>query len=154
MSVGVDMTGGDQIANAIRTKLLKTSAAIGTVTIGVVPGGRRGAAKNALIAQVQKAQQRDPWYLDKDAMTAIRFLLRGAGGENADLGAILRQIGSLMVDATRRNIENQRGPGGATFRELTARYAAFKRRKYGFTHPILKATSDLIDGLKAVITKQ
>jgi len=154
MSAGATMEGTDQIAAAIRSKLLKTNAAIGTVTIGVVAGGRRGSAKNALIAQVQAARQRNPWYLDKDTMTAIRFVLRGAGGENADLGAIFRQIGSLMVDSVRRNIGAMRNANGSTFAELSARYANFKRRKYGFIHPILRMTGDLMDGLKAVATKQ
>jgi hypothetical protein len=155
MSAGVTMDGTDQIAAAIGSKLLKMTQAVGTTEIGVVAGGRRGAAKNALIAQVQAARQRNPWYLDKDAMTAIRFVARGLASEDSGVVAnALKQVGALMVECVRRNIDNQRGPGGATFRELTARYAAFKRRKYGFISPILKATGDLIDGLKAQITKR
>lgn len=154
MSVGVDMTGGDRIADAIRTKLLKTSAAIGTITIGVAAGGRRGPEKNALIARVQADRQRNPWYLDKDTMSAIRFLARGLGAESVDAAGVFRQIGGLLVDAVRKNVAAQRNSSGSTFAELSARYAAFKRRKFGFTHPVLRATGDLLDGLKAVITKQ
>lgn len=154
MSAGVTMEGGDRIAEAIRTKLLKTSAAIGTVTIGVVAGGRRGPEKNALIARVQADRQRNPWYIDKDTMTAIRFLARGLGGESTDKTSIFRQIGTLLVESVRKNVAAQKNANGSTFAELSARYAAFKRRKFGFVHPILKASSDLLDGLKAVITKQ
>ena len=154
MSAGVTMEGENTVAAAIGRRLLRTAATVGTVQIGVVAGGRRGPAKNALIAQVQAARQRNPWYLDKDATTAIRFLVRGLAGEDVDQMSVFRQIGGLMVEAVKRNIENQRGPSGATFRELSARYAAFKRRKYGFIAPILKATGDLIDGLKAVVTQQ
>lgn len=155
MSAGVSMEGTAQIANAIGAKLLKMTQAVGTTEIGVIAGGRRGAAKNALIAQVQAARKRNPWYLDKDAMTAIRFIARGlASEEPGTVASALKQIGALMVDGVRRNIENQKGPGGATFAELTARYAAFKRRKVGFIHPILRLTGDLMDNLKAVITRR
>lgn len=156
MSVGVSMEGADQVAAAIRTKLLKMRVVSGGgVEIGVAPGGRvRSPEKNALIARVQSALQRNPWYLDKDTMTALRFVARGVASE--DVGTVMAAIGrlgSLMVDAVRKNIGNQRNASGSTFAELTARYAAFKRRKYGFIHPILRATGDLMDNLKAVVIK-
>lgn len=148
------MQGTDQIANVIRSKLLKSNAAIGNVEIGVVPGGRRGTEKNALIARVQAGMQRNPWYLSKDDLTAIRFLLRGlAGGDGSRVDAVLKQIGAIMVDATRSHVEQMKNANGSTFRELTARYAAFKRRKFGQIHPILKASNDLLGGLKAVISR-
>lgn len=148
------MEGTDQIARAIGERVLKLTQAIGTVEIAVVPGGKRGSATNALIAHVQAARQRNPWYLDKDALTAIRFVARGLASEESGVAVnALKQIGALMVENVRRNIEAQRGPNGQTFRELTARYAAFKRRRVGFIHPILRATGDLIDGLKAVVTR-
>lgn len=154
MSAGATMEGTDRIAEAIRTAILKSKAAVGTVEIGVVPGGRRGTVKNALIARIQAAMQRNPWYLDKDTMTAIRFLARGlATSDEGRVGDVLKQIGGLMVDAVRKNIERQQGPGGKTFRELTIAYAAFKRRKFGHITPILRATGDLMDNLKAVITR-
>jgi hypothetical protein len=153
MSAGATMEGTDRIAEAIRTAILKHKAATGIVEVAVVPGGKRGTAKNALIARVQAAMQRNPWYLDKDTMTMIRFLARGLTDEMRAPEA-LKRIGDLMVDAVRKNIEAQRGPGGKTFRELTAAYAAFKRRKNGFISPILRATGDLLDNLKAVITRR
>lgn len=153
MTVAATMEGTDQIAGAIRTKLLKTNVAIGTVTIGVATGGRRGAEKNAMIARVQAGLKRNPWYVDKDTLTAIRFLLRGVSGENADVPSILKQIGDVMVNAVRLHVEQMRNSNGSTFAELSARYAAFKRRKYGFIHPILKASNDLLGGLKAVIMR-
>ena len=154
MSAGVAMQGTEQIADAIRKKLLKHTAAIGTIEIGVVAGGRRGEAKNALIARVQQAKQRDPWYLDKDTMQAIRFVARGLGSEDENvIEAAIKQLGALMVSAVKKNIENQKGPSGLSFRELGARYAAFKRRKYGFISPILRATGDLMDNLRAVARK-
>ena len=154
MSVGATMDGTDQIASAIRTKLLKTSAALGTVTIGVVPGGRRGADKNAMIARVQANLQRDPWYLDKDTMSAIRFLVRGAASSAPSvLAPSLKQIGDIMINAVRAHVEQMKNSNGSTFKELTARYAAFKRRKFGFIHPVLRASNDLLGGLKAVIIR-
>jgi hypothetical protein len=154
MFVEAKMEGTDQIAAAIRSKLLKTSAAIGTVTIGVVAGGSRGSAKNSLIAQVQAARKRNPWYLDRDTMTAIRFVLRGVGAEDADIPGILRRIGGFMVDGVRNHVEQMKNANGSTFAELSARYAAFKRRKYGYIHPILSASKDLLNGLRAVVTRQ
>ena len=154
MSVGANMEGGDRIAEAIRTKLLKTNVAIGTVTIGIVPGGRRGAEKNAMIAHVQAGLKRNPWYIDKDTLTAIRFLVRGmASADPATVSAALKQTGDIMINAVRSHVEQMRNSNGSTFAELTARYAAFKRRKFGFIHPILRASNDLLGGLKAVITR-
>ncbi len=154
MSVGVHMEGLDQVAQAIRAKLMKSGAAVGTVEIGVVAGGRRGPEKNSLIARVQAAMKRNPWFIDKDTMQAIRFVARGFTSEDASVVAsAFKQIGTLLVDGVRQHIGQMKNANGSTFTELTTRYAAFKRRKHGFIHPVLRATGDLMDGLRAVITR-
>ncbi len=158
MSVGVQMEGLDQIATTITTTLLKLGLPSGSVAI--VTGGRRGPAKNALIAQVQAARSRNPWFIGADEMTAIRTLLhelirqQAAFGLSRGLAAprFLKDVGDLMVKSVRQNILQQKNKDGSTFAELSARYAAFKRRKYGFIHPVLVASRDLIDGLRAVVT--
>ncbi len=73
MSTTVTMTGFDAITKVIEGKV----RAIGTTEFAVVAGGTRGQAKNTLIARVQAARARDPWYLGKEAREAIRFSARG-----------------------------------------------------------------------------
>ena len=146
----VTMTGFDAITNIIAGKV----KAIGTTEFAVVAGGSRGAAKNALIARVQAALDRDPWYLGRESKEALRFVVRGlASPESSTRAAAVKQVGVLLLDAVRSNVEKMKNPNGTTFRELTDRYAAFKRRKHGFIHPILKASNDLLGGLRVVVTR-
>lgn len=146
----VTMEGFDKISAIIAGKVQP----IGTTTFSVVAGGRRGQEKNTLIAQVQAARDRDPWYLSTDSKQAIRFVARGlASFDQSTVINAVSQIGKLLLDAARVNVENQRNASGSTFAELSARYAAFKRRKFGFIHPILKATNDLLGGLRVVVTR-
>jgi len=159
MSVAVVMEGSDQVANAIQTALVNLHLPSGSVEI--VAGGRRGEAKNALIAQVQAAKQRNPWYINDDIMLLVRSNLHELIRQQTAFGLgrnlvgpqFLKDVGNLMVLSVQENIRQQKNKDGTTFGELSARYAAFKRRKYGFVHPILVASRDLIDGIKAVIHK-
>ena len=159
MSVAVTMEGTDQIANAIQAALVKIHLPSGSVEI--VAGGRRGEAKNALIAQVQAARKRNPWYISDDIMSLIRLLLHDLIRQQTAFGLarglvgpqFLKDVGNLMVLSVQENIRQQKNRDGTTFGELSKRYAAFKRRKFGFVSPILKATGDLIDGIKAVVHK-
>lgn len=159
MSVAVTMEGTDQIANAIQAALVKIHLPAGSVEI--VAGGRRGEAKNALIAQVQGAKRRNPWFINDDVMGAIRALLHDLIRQQTAFGlgrnlvgpSFLRSVGDLMVLSVQENIRQQKNKDGTTFGELSRRYAAFKRRKFGFVAPILVASRDLIDGIKAVVTK-
>jgi len=159
VSVAVTMEGTDQIAKAIEASLVRLALPSGTVEI--VAGGRRGEAKNALIAQVQASRKRNPWYINDDVMASIRALLHDLIRQQTAFGLgrnlvgpqFLKDVGSLMVLSVQENIRRQKNKDGTTFGELSKRYAAFKRRKFGFTHPILLATRDLIDGIKAVVHK-
>ena len=146
----VTMEGFDKMSAIIAGKV----RAVGTVEFDVIPGGRRGPQLNALIAHVQQARERNPWYLAKESKEAIRFTARGlASLDYNTVSQSIRTIGTLLLDAVRVNVENQRNADGTTFRELTARYAAFKRRKHGFIHSILKATNDLLGGLRVAVTR-
>jgi hypothetical protein len=54
----------------------------------------------------------------------------------------------------RRNVEEQRNPDGSAFTKLTAAYARRKQRKVGFIVPILRATGDLLGGLRVRVDRQ
>jgi hypothetical protein len=135
----------------------KINAAIGSVNgtqISIVAGGSRGQSKNTLIAKVQQKQLRNPFYLDQQAMEAIRFAARGLMAAAYSTRKRATEImGELMLNAIGRNVEKQTNPGGSKFKDLTANYAAYKQRVHGFKVPILKATNDLLGGLKVVISK-
>lgn len=152
------MEGMDQVGDAISASLLKLGLPSGTVEI--VAGGRRGPAKNSLIAQVQAARKRDPWYINDDIILLIKSLLHDVIRQQTAFGLgknlvgpqFLKDVGNLMVLSVQENIRQQKNKDGTTFGELSKRYAEFKRRKFGYTHPILVASRDLIDGIRAVIT--
>ncbi len=146
----VELQGMDKMAAVIAGKV----RAAGTIEFDVVPGGSRGPHRNALIARIQQARDRDPWYLGKEAMDGIRFASRGLTSFDATtIASSVRTISDLLLTAVRANVEAMKNPDGSTFRQLSAKYAAFKRRKFGFIHPILKATNDLIGGLKVLVKK-
>ena len=129
--------------------------AIGTVEFAVVAGGSRGQAKNTMIAKVQQARERDPWFINRESREALKFAARGLASIASDTAAAAaQQIKTLLFDAVRTNVENMKNADGTTFRELTARYAAFKRRKFGFISPILRATNDLLGGLRVMVTRR
>jgi len=147
----VTMTGFDAITKVIAGK----ARAIGTTEFAVVAGGKRGQAKNTLIAKVQKHFDRNPWYIGKESREALRFVARGLASPMPSTAvSATKQIGVLLLDSVRSNVEKMKNADGSTFRELTARYAAFKRRKFGFIHPILRATNDLLGGLRVEVTKR
>ncbi len=124
------------------------------IEIAVVAGGKRGALKNALIAHAQANQQRDPFYLNKRAMEVIRFLAKGLVSKAVGVReSAAKQMGDAMLISIGENVQGQRNPKGDRFRPLTAGYALRKQRKHGFTIPILKATGDLLSGLRVRITK-
>jgi hypothetical protein len=121
----------------------------------VVAGGKRGATKNALIAHAQANHRRDPWYLNKKTLQTMRFLVNGLtslASSTRDMAA--RQIGDLLLINVGENVASQKNKGGDKFAALTAGYAKRKQRKFGFTIPILKATGDLLGGLKVRISRR
>jgi len=67
--------------------------------------------------------------------------------------AQLQRIGDKMLKVMLGHVKSQTSKGGVPFRGLTDSYAAYKRRKYGFTVPILKATGDLLGGLRVRVDR-
>jgi len=156
VSVQVELQGaGDAMARAIATKLAGIGAAAGTSTVNVVAGGQRGGRKNAMIAAVQAIAKRSPWYPNREAMQAIRFAARGlASGDRGTQVRALADIGEVLLASIRRNVAEQKNPDGSQFKALTAAYARRKQRKLGFTIPILRATGDLLGGLRVRVDRQ
>jgi len=156
MSVGVELQGaGEQMARVIAAKLAGVNNVVGTRSINIVAGGVRGGRKNAMIAAVQAIAKRSPWYPNKEAMEGIRFAARGlASGDGGTVDRSLRTIGELLLASIRRNVEEQRNPDGSAFRGLTPGYARRKQRKLGFVIPILRATGDLLGGLRVRVDRQ
>lgn len=125
------------------------------VEICVVAGGARGAAKNALIARAQANRNRDPFYLNPGALGAIGELAGQIFAAARDARQrLFDTVGDVMLASIQVNVDGQRNPGGQAFRALSLAYARRKQRQFGFTIPILRATGDLLRGLKVVVTKQ
>lgn len=121
----------------------------GTWEFVVEAGGKRGAALNALIAKVQAGRERDPFYPNKRAIEAIRFAVNGLA--STTFGAVKaaeKAIGDALLISIAENVEAQRNPGGSKFKPLTEAYARRKQKAVGFVLPILRATGDLLGGLR------
>lgn len=137
-----------------------TDAVMAKVPVGaqvvfeVKTGGQRGGSVNRMIAEVQAGRQRSPWYLNKKAIEGIRFAARGllsvAGGTRR---AAEQAIKSLMLISIGENVQAQKNPDGSKFTQLTARYAAYKRRRFGYSTKILQASGDLLGGLKVEVRR-
>ncbi len=155
MIAKIELQGvGEAVAKAIQDKATLISRSVDGTTVSVVAAGNRGGRLNALIAAVQAGRKRSPWYINKEAMEAIRFALRGlASGSASTRFRALDTIGKLMLESVARNVEKQQNPDGSRFTPLTPEYAHYKRRRFGFIAPILKATNDLLGGLRVRITK-
>lgn len=141
------------------TAAIESRLALGTTTISVVAGGERGGAKNALIAKTQAAPRskrwkRDPFYLSQRTKERLRFLARGmASADYTTRKRATDDIGNVMLSGILENVEAQRNPGGDKFTKLTPNYAAYKRRKFGFVTPVLRASGDLLGGLKVKVER-
>ena len=144
----------DKIARMIEAKVAAVSADAHT-TISIVAGGQRGQALNTLIARVQAGVDRNPFYLSKDEREALKFILRGMTSEDAGTRrAAVDKAGREMLDAVLRHVLQQQNKSGKPFKALSERYAAYKRRKFGFVVPILKATGDLLGGLRVLVDRR
>ncbi len=153
MLTKVELEGENQIGATIEAAINRAMGNLNGAEVAIVAGGSRGSATNAMIAKVQAGHQRDPFYLDPQAHEALRFVAPGlTAPQYSTRKRALGLIGELMLNAIGRNVEKQANPGGSKFKDLTANYAAFKRRKFGFVTPILRATGDLLKGLKVRIT--
>lgn len=132
-----------QFASSLAARL------VGTTTISIIPRGRRGAAKNALIARAQANRRRNPFYLNTAAKQRVRFLANGLTSVSAAVrDAAAKQIGATMIVSIGENVAAQTNPpGGGKFTPLSEAYARRKQRRFGFTLPILKAEGDLLGGL-------
>jgi hypothetical protein len=152
MSVGVDLQGENQIAGTIEAAIAAAVRGMDDASVSIIAGGRRGQAKNTIIAKVQAGLMRDPFYLDQQAMDSIKAAFNGliASAYSTRRRALVL-AGELMLNAIGRNVDRQQNPGGEAFKALTARYAAAKQRKFGFKVPILRASGDLLDGLRVLI---
>jgi hypothetical protein len=145
---GLSSEASDLMASAM------TEAAGESAEIGISTGGVRGADLNAIIARAQANQGRDPFWFPPAVVEELRGrILKALGVNSGARGAIYQGIGNVMLTTIQANVDNQRGPGGVSFRALTPEYAKRKQRKFGFITPILRATGDLMAGLKIVITK-
>lgn len=126
----------------------------GDVTFSVRTGGARGAATNRLIAAVQAGRRRNPFFLNDRALVAITQAARGLASTVAEtVQAAEETVKALILISIGENVAAQRNPDGSSFTQLTANYAAAKRRKFGFVLPILKATGDLLGGLRVTIER-
>jgi hypothetical protein len=139
-------------AAAIEAKLNQVLGSFEGATVSVVAGGLRGQSKNTLIARILQAAKRNPFYLDAQAMEAIRFALRGlTASAYSTRKRALEIVGELMLNAIGRNVDKQANPDGSGFKALSPNYAAYKRRVFGFVIPVTRATGDLLKGLKYVV---
>lgn len=145
---GLTSQSADLMAKAM------TEAAGDSAEIGIQTGGARGADLNALIARAQANRGRDPFWFPADVVKQLRDRIQRAMSVNVTARqAVYQGIGQAMLAAIQSNVDAQRGPGGTSFRALTPEYARRKQRKFVFVTPILRATGDLMKGLKVVITK-
>ena len=145
-------------AEGVRGETEKVTQALrqrmgGTWEVEIITGGRRGGVKNALIARAQANRRRDPFYINRKAKETIKFLVNGLTSvieSTREMAA--KQIGDAMLISIGENVQKQANKEGSGFTPLTSGYALRKKRKFGFTTPILKATGDLLGGLRARIT--
>lgn len=152
--ISFDVEGlSSQMRDAIASLLYEQAGQ--DVTIAIATGGARGAEKNALIARAQANRQRDPFYLPTEALAKIQALAQTMFGLARDArGPVLELIGTVMLATIQSNVDGQRNPGGQPFTPLTVAYAKRKQHRFGFVVPILRATGDLIKGLRVVIDRK
>lgn len=148
----VHFDGLNQIEGAI-TAAIAAHGVTETTTIEIVAGGVRGSAQNALIAKTQAKPtggrwRRNPFYLSQRTKERLRFLARGmTSNEPSTRRRTADDIGNVVLQGVYENVEGQRNPDKSKFTKLTPAYAAYKRRKFGFVTPILRASGDLLGGL-------
>jgi hypothetical protein len=151
MAVTAQVEGLAGMTQHIATRLTKQYG--GDITFEVVAGGARGRAKNTLIAKVQAAYQRNPFYFSKSTLghivKAVPALFSAAAGARRGTVDFVKQI---ILAGVLENAGAQKNKGGGRFTPLTLAYARRKAAKWG-AKPILSATGDLLGGLKVIVTK-
>ncbi len=151
-TVTTTVEGMDAQKDALAIELNERLA--GDLTVEVVAGGKRGGLRNALIAHAQANKRRNRVYLGNEAMQVVRFLARDLASRLASVrSAVGKAIGDEMIESIAKNVQKQQNVEGDKFTPLTAGYALRKQRKHGFVLPILKATGDLLGGLRVRILR-
>lgn len=121
------------------------------VQFSITPGGMRGAHRNAVIALVQAEAGRNPFYLSREQSANVcSQVAKIATGR----GYNWRTVGHTILEAIKENADSQISANGRGFTRLTEAYAKRKAKKHGFVIPILKATGDLLNGLKVRIDQK
>lgn len=151
VGMSVEIEGLDGLRQRIEARIREQAGA--DTEIAVVTGGTRGATKNALIAKVQAARLRNPFYLNGKALALIKAAAPAlfSIGSNAKLAA--EAIGNAMLISIQENVSAQKNPDGGTFTGLTTGYARRKQAKWGFVRPVLRASGDLLGGLLVRVTR-
>lgn len=124
-----------------------------------------GDATNAQILDWQKEQGRDWISEDSEMNKAIekamsesfqesfnKVTIKTMGKNPKGLASSIASKGFLAaMDAAKKTvterIEEQKGAGGSSIKELSEQYLKEKQRKYGFADPPGKATGQLLDNL-------
>lgn len=120
--------------------------------IAIVAGGVRGGAKNAMIARVQAAMGRNLAYAGSKTMQLIRAAVPGLLRPGTH-GPTAQAIGNMLIIGINENVGAQKNPDGSTFKALTPGYARRKQAKWGFVRPIMRASGDLLGGLRVRVTR-
>lgn len=118
--------------------------------VSVVPGAiKRTVEKNLVIGKVQMRAKRNPFFLTKEEVAQVKAIVA------EDLGRTLtpEQLGVFLVTLVRAHLDAQKNKNGSPFRPLSARYAAWKRKRFGAL-PILVLTRELRDGLRSLVVRK
>jgi hypothetical protein len=147
----VSIEGLDQLEQRLTEKLAAVMPQ--TTVFEVKAGGARGGAKNGTIARALAAHGRNFFWGNKKTVGAIAFAARGLFGTAAERRRAEQTISAQLLIGIGENLQAQKNPNGASFTQLSARYAAEKRRKFGRVVPIGRASGDLIGGLKVEVRR-
>ncbi len=158
MPIQVAFENVDSLASAIEAKISRALQSVDGVRIAIVAGGRRGQDRNTTNAQAKplsRRWKRDPFYFNARMRERIRFAARGlTSPDYSTRKRAVDDMGEAMLEGVAENVAGQRNADASGFTKLTPNYAAFKRRRFGHVTPILRASGDLLDGLKVRVDKQ
>lgn len=113
--------------------------------------GSRSEQTNALIAVVQAENGRNPFYLNQQqSAVVVGQVAKIATGK----GFNWRTVSDSILTFIKQNAAAQISASGYPFKPLTAAYAQRKKRQFGFVTPILRATGDLLGGLRVRVDRR
>lgn len=113
--------------------------------------GIRGAEANAIIARVQKAAGRNPWYVSPEGWTKLSQVIKrymASPNYPNNRKQMLEHMCNVLVEDIQSNFRKQRNPDGSSFTPLDPVYAQKKIRDVG-AKPILERIGDLMKNVKA-----